>query len=373
MKIGLVSYHKEPNYGTMLQAYALAEAVRMAGRDCEYISYLNAKKRSRPETLLRKAARICREVFGKKVKGEFDFFYERPFRGTLDAFRRFHARHIPVSQRLYYADNVREANKDYAFFIVGSDQTWSRYMNRLPGTINFLQFVEGRDRKKSYAPSIGTLHLTEEYKQRLRTELASFGDLSCRERPNCELLHSLLGREVHYVLDPTLLLGPFDWNKIAAPRRVQGGYILAYILGSKACVSDFAEALGREKGLPVYYIATRPEYLSKERALTDIGPAEFVGLVRDASCVVTDSFHGTLFSINYRVDFYSFAKRSAGTDALMCDNDRISSFLEELDLGNRFKEDRDTSIEEEIDFGRVEAKLEALRDQSRHYLKHILA
>lgn len=373
MKIGLVSYHKEPNYGTMLQAYALAQAVRMAGRDCEYVNYLHVKKRSRLETLLRKAARICRGVFKKGVKGEFDFFYERPFRGTLDAFRRFHTRHIPLSERVYYADNVREANKDYAFFIVGSDQTWSRYMNRLPGTINFLHFVEGPGRKKSYAPSIGTLHLTEEYKERLRTELASFADISCRERPNCELLHSLLGREVHYVLDPTLLLGPRDWDKIAPPRLVQGGYILAYILGTKACVSDFAEALGRAKGLPVYYIATRPEYLSKERALADIGPSEFVALVRDAAYVVTDSFHGTLFSINYHVDFYSFAKRSAGKDALVCDNDRISSFLEELDLGNRFREDCDTGFDEEIDFGRVDAKLDALRDQSWHYLKHITA
>lgn len=372
MKVGLVSYHKEPNYGTMLQAYALAEAVRSFGVDCEYLNYVNADKRPYLVTRFLNAARFLYRLFKKTEKGEFDFFFEPPFENTRNAFREFHDRHIPTSRRLYYANDVNEANDDYSFFIVGSDQTWSRYMNRMPRTINFLRFVEDDSRKRSYAPSIGTLHIEESYGKRLGTELAAFGYLSCRERPNCDLLKSLLGRDVQYVLDPTLLLRPADWNKLVNEPLIKDGYILAYILGTKSCISDFAEALGREKGLPVYYVVTRPDYLSKKRLLLDIGPSDFVGLIRDASYVVTDSFHGTLFSINYNVNFYSFAKRSVAKDALTYDNDRISSFLEELGIAHRFKDDHDSGFDEDVDFDKVNQRLEPLRRQSLDYLKNML-
>ena len=372
MKVGLVSYHKEPNYGTMLQAYALAEAVRSFGKECEYLNYVNVDKKPYLITLFRSAARSLYRLFKQADKGEFDFFSEPPFENTLNAFNEFHDHHIPTSKRLYYANDVREANGDYSFFIVGSDQTWSQYMNRMPQSINFLRFVDGSVRKRSYAPSIGTLYIKEEYKERLGKELANFGYVSCRERPNCNKLKSLLGRDVQYVLDPTLLLSPSDWNKIAKERFIKGDYILAYILGTKPCISDFAEALGAEKGLPVYYIVTRPDYVAKARALWDVGPSEFVGLIRDASYVVTDSFHGTIFSINYNVNFYSFAKRSVGKDALTYDNDRISSFLEELGIANRFKDDQDSDFEADIDFDKVNLRLEPLRRQSGDYLQYIL-
>jgi hypothetical protein len=106
--------------------------------------------------------------------------------------------------------------------------------------------------------------------------------------------------------------------------------------------------------------------------LDNVGPQEFVGLIRNAAYAVTDSFHGTLFCINYGVEFYSFAKREAKTEEIMNDNDRILAFLRELGLENRFKEDNDVTLELPIDYTTVHDRLEPMRIFSRQYLNKII-
>lgn len=370
--IGIVSYHREPNYGTMLQAYALAKAIDKLGVKCEYIQYRGVSKKPWLKYYLHiTLAKVYH--FIRPPKEEFGYFQTTEFSSIYKRFKDFHRYFIPCSSIEYCIDTIKQANERYDCFIVGSDQTWSRYMNRLPSSINFLPFVEEKSKKKSYAPSIGSTHIDDkEFLSRLIKELSGFESLSCREKENCEYLTFLLGREVKYVIDPTLLLCPSDWDTISIFPEMKGGYILAYILGVKKCVSDYAERLGKEKGLPVYYILTRPEYLSKEHVLDSVGPQEFIGYIKSASYIVTDSFHGSIFSINYGRNFYSFAKRTVALGDLTYDNDRIISFLNELQLTNRFKKDDDYSFEPDIDYNPVNEKLEVLRESSWGYLKKIL-
>ena len=368
MKIGLVSYHREPNYGTMLQAYALAYAIEREGTSCSYLDYRYVRK-----PLWRKLALKIANVLRLVKPGEFAFFDTKEFRHIRDKFAIFHRNFIPVSKRKYYADNIKSALNDYDMFMVGSDQTWSPYMNRNPYSINFLQFVEEETKKCAYAPSFGTLRIAKEYGEQLSAHLNSFKFISCRERQNCAYLSSLLHRDITYVVDPTLLLTAKEWDKIAVePKLGKNSYILAYILGEKDCIAQYAEMIGNKYGLPVYYIATRPCYMHKQNVLDNVGPQEFVGLIRNAAYVVTDSFHGTLFCINYGVEFYSFAKREAKTEEIMNDNDRILAFLRELGLENRFKEDNDVTLELPIDYTTVHDRLEPMRTFSRQYLNKII-
>lgn len=369
--IGLVSYHSEPNYGTMLQAYALAKAIDMLGYNCEYIQYRGITQKPLWKYHLHKVLAKAYHLV-RPAKEEFGYFQTTEFSSISKRFKDFHRYFIPCSSIEYSFDTIKQANDRYDCFIVGSDQTWSRYMNRLPSSINFLPFVSEKSKKKSYAPSIGSTHIDKDYLYRLIKELSGFEALSCREKENCEYLTPLLGQKVTYVVDPTLLLRPSDWDTISLLPELKNGFILAYILGVKECISDFAERLGKEKGLPVYYILTRPEYLSKEHVLDSVGPQEFIGYIKSASYIVTDSFHGSIFSINYSRNFYSFAKRSVALGDLTNDNDRIISFLSELQLTNRFKKDDDYSFEPDIDYNPVNEKLEVLRESSWGYLKKIL-
>ena len=365
-KIGLVSYHREPNYGTMLQAYALAKVIKNLGKECEYINYFEMVKRSPIKDFLMRIAKYVYRMLGLPDRYEFDFFNRKEFKMIRHRFEVFHSQYIPFSKTKYYYNTIYKCIANYNCFIVGSDQTWSKAMNENPYTINFLDFVKDRKAKRSYAPSIGTIHIDEEYKKRLVSKLADFAYLSCRERPNSQLIAKELGQEVRYVVDPTLLLKPEDWDKVAKDCPIKGDYILAYILGTKKCISDYAEQLGKSMNLPVIYILTRPEYLKKQ-TIVSAGPAEFISLIKSAKYVITDSFHGTIFSINYGVNFYSFAKRSSGVD-----NDRIFTFLKELKLENRFREDNDVSIEKDIDYNVVQYKLTTLRQDSFSYLQNII-
>lgn len=199
---------------------------------------------------------------------------------------------------------------------------------------------------------------------------AQFRNLSCRERQNCNLLESELLDKVEFVLDPTFLLSPSDWNSYIHEPIIEGKYILAYILGTRECISKFAEKLGEHNNLPVYYILTRPEYLSKDNLLKTIGPFDFVNLIENASFIVTDSFHGTILSINFEKNFYSFTKRDGSATTI--DNDRIGTVLQEFELNDRLLNDEFANELGSIDYIRVKSKLENLRESSLNYLKTII-
>lgn len=362
MKIGLISYHKDPNYGTMLQAYALAHMLRRMGVKAEYIRYHAYPK----PPLMKRMVKALLQTSGWRRQNEFDFFHTKPFRQTMRAFKQFHNRYIPVSGKTYYADNIHECNRLYNRFMVGSDQTWSPWLNQDPYGINMLSFVDRDNRKYAYAPSLGTTHPDSAFIERLSAKINTFALLSCREGKNCRMLERTLDRRVDEVLDPTLLLTAREWDKLATPTGLErGSYVLAYILGEKKEIASFAERAARSMGLPVYYIVTRPCYLGKEHALNGIGPDKFLTLVRDAALVVTDSFHGTLFSMSYSVPFYSFNKRKGNEG----DNDRIIELLADYMLEDRFRKDHDTHLSTtDIDFDLIQGVFEDLREESMIYL-----
>lgn len=374
-KIGLLGLHYGPNYGTILQAYALVQAIKRQGYNCEYIRYSKKKSCHPFVQIVKKTVKqllVRANLIKIKRDNEFYFFSTKDFRKIISKFDRFHKKYISCSSVQYDPTNISKANDMYDSFIVGSDQTWSEFMNNSGnGYLFFLPFVTDNAKKKSYAPSIGTLSISTDYINILRNDLSNFGFLSCRERQNCRVIETITGNKCEYVLDPTLLLTPADWNSISAPIVMPEQYILCYILGQKQCVVDFATNLGKVKNIPVYYILSTPFVANMENVIDDVGPCEFVSLIRNARYVITDSFHGTIFSINYNVNFYSFTKRQSGA-GIGQDNDRISLILEEFGLENRFRSDNEMHISEDIDYACVNQKLEILRCQSVSYLETLL-
>lgn len=367
-KVALLSVHDQPNYGSMLQAYALAEAIRREGYDVEYLNYSTAHKPYSFFSIVRKLISVAQHLLGKN--NEYSFLTSDSFINTMKAFSVFHNQYIPVSERKYYWNNVKKCLNvnDYCNYIVGSDQVWSPllYSQRRPYFLDFAKLPK----RNSYASSIGVTNITDQYKDILRSKLSLFDNLSCRERRGVTLLSEMTGKDVKYVLDPTLLLCPQDWDGIVCEPNISTPYILVYLLGEKEEPLAFANVVGTMNKMPVYIIQTRPKYCNICNSIPDVGPSEFVGLIKNASCVITDSFHGTLFSINYHVNFYSFAKRPGGLS--VNDNTRIPDFLTELGLQSRFQPDDDPQILPDIDYHQVDKSLELLRKTSIEYLRKIL-
>ena len=372
MKTALLSVHSDPNYGSMLQAYALSAAFDKLGCENEYICYEPFRKQNVIIAFIKRIVKGTLTLLRikKTVKTEYSYWDTKEFRKQKDLFNQFHRLHIPTSKKKYYCNTIAESNKVYKRFVIGSDQTWSPLLSANPHSISFLPFVSDNSKKCAYAPSIGTTHMSDEYLSSLKDKLSTFAYLSCREYANAKLLTSYTGKHVEYVLDPTLLLKKDEWMKISEPIKMPEKFVLCYILGTKKCIYEFATKLANKHKIPLYIVVTRPEYLTYENALKDVSVRQFLSLINQASHVVTDSYHGTLFSINLGTNFYAFTKRSQLEG--MNDNDRIGDFLKVIGIPCRLKNDDDIRLEEDIDFESIHNILSDYRHLSYNYIKRMI-
>ena len=377
-KIALVAPHIGTNYGTLLQAFSLAKVINDLGYKCEYISYTPYYKKTLWERLCRKIKSFFKNnrTVATSVNEADDYsFWQKPefaeIRKHADEFAKTK---IPYSSIIYTPKTISRCNKYYNKFIVGSDQTWSMERYFVEDTFNYLSFVNKYGKKYSYASSLGTTRLTEQHRTILIKYLNDFALLSCREKKNSDSLSELVGSPVELVLDPTMLFDKSFWLDFSEKIELPEKFVLAYILGNKETVSEFAENIGKKHGLPVYYILTHPYYINKKFILRDLSIEQWVYAIANASFVVTDSFHGTLFSVNLNKQFYSFSKR-ANNNSYLNDNDRILDFLETVRLTNRFvSDDNQKQLYDDtlIDYDVINTFVASLRDKSMSFLEKIM-
>ncbi|WP_147399575.1 polysaccharide pyruvyl transferase family protein [Parabacteroides bouchesdurhonensis] len=368
-KIGLISYHSGHNYGTMLQAYALQFCIEKMGHDAvEYINYVDGKP-FKEASFRVKLKKIKDKLNSGIIPLLYNCLYKKDFLTTRDRFNRFYSAYIKTSSVLYSSlAELKENPPVYDIYIVGSDQTWNPTFLKDNGAY-FLTFAAEDANKNSYASSLGVALLSDEVKKTYADYLRSFNHISCRESYGCEMLSDVLKREVEHVLDPTLLLTPDDWSKIESSKIIAEPYVLCYCLGYKKSVRDFAKKLGKAHNMKVYYIVSNYLDIQEKNHLFGIGPDDFISLIRYASYVCTDSFHGTIFSINYGRNFYSFCKRDGNIEK--GDNSRIPTLLREFSLENRLKSDV-FEEESDIDYETVSAHLNDERQRSIDFLNKIL-
>lgn len=369
-KIGLISYQFWYNYGTCLQAYALWKKIQMMGFDSEYIDFgWHYPICENKITLKSKIKCTVKNILGlnniEKQVRKNNVINNKLF----DAFRRDYIKEsnpIDINQ-------LESIERNYCKFIVGSDQTWNPdCVEEKFFKIFLLSFVHSSEKKCAYAPSIGrnnvTTHCLDLYKQ----YLCDFKYISCRESSGCKILTKALGRNIQQVLDPTLLLEAKDWEFVAENPVKDKGYILCYILGNKKCICEYAQKLAQKENKQLYIITKNLEIYKYfgDYILHGVGPKEFVSLIKDCSCMVTDSFHGTIFSINFQKDFYTFHKRPGTLNE--SDNSRILDTLKLFGLEERFRKDTDDSFCQHINYKNVTSILEGYRKESVAYLNNIL-
>lgn len=371
MKIGIFAPYLTHNYGTVLQAFALQHVFDSMGYYSEYVRFVLYKK-----DLL---SRII--FFVKNPKLLYYIFRSRnESRGMLDYeyFDEPEFREVITKNNFFCKDNIRESSEIYTWesnslkklydlFVVGSDQTW------YPGVIYqyspfFLRFLSKKERKVSYAPSFGTSIIPDNYKRFLKKTLASFDNISCRDPRNTLMLKELLNRDVELVLDPTLLVNRQEWDKYMQPVDVPHNYVLCYILGERQIITDFAEALGRKLDIPVYYILTRPCHKNHRNIFSNIGCDEFLYLIANCDYVVTDSFHGTIFSINFNKEFISFDKYE-NKDSF--DNGRIRDVLEQFKLEDHYHDGSNFTMPNKINYEFVNTRLDNMRMGSLKYISSL--
>ncbi len=377
MRIGIITIQKCNNFGSDLQAFALQRKLQQMGHEAENIDYLFYKNPRHIKT------RMSRPTFHVSLKNKIkEFLYPKKLflarmmhmreeRKRQLSFDRFVSDNFRLSQEYRTVDELFRNPPSYDAYMVGSDELWNPRCNSsmLPF---FLDFAPKGAKKIAYAASTGG---RDNYDERTRNifmeHLRDFSSISMREKSSCTYFADMLGREVKHVVDPTLLLDAQDWNQVSARTSVSEPYIAVYDLIPSPQLWSMAHRLSANSGLKIIRIcgASGMKKIDGVDQYSEIGPGEFIDLVGRASCVLTNSFHGTVFSILYQKPFYFVIPGH------MTDSGRIGSLLTSLSLEARMVWDKDAdSINEfgTVDWHDVSTKLGCQREASVSYLDSAL-
>jgi len=383
-KIGILTlFYKNYNYGGILQAYALQEYLKKCGYDAEQIkfekkSYICNKQRFKnliEETnlffainkLMKKyISNVMNKVFpiGQKKLGKI--LIERN-----EKFEEFSKECISSSARIYDDFNINEVNELYDVFVCGSDQIWK------PGVVcdaYTLNFVKSKP-KISYAASISRKNISKYDLNYLESTIKKLDYISVRESQAKDILSKLISNKISVVVDPTLLLEAEDYEKLVSERIVGEKYVFYYFLTLNKKVLNFLIKKYKKENVKIVLIPALDnryhicEYKNNIYCLNNIGPREFLSLIKFAECIYTDSFHASLFSCLFSKKFYSFNRLNEKSM-----NSRILELLETFGclaryIDNSKKISRKITSIEKMNFENIN-NYENVTTRSKNFLKN---
>lgn len=344
MKIGILTLPGN-NYGGMLQAYALKTKLEDLGENVNHINYKMTKKKN-----------IKDEI--KKV-----VYYSRNKK-----FRKFRIKYLNLINEDNDFKKFNEENFDA--YIVGSDQVWNQRIPWEQRKHFFLDFVD-KKRKIAYAASIGSDIIEENEREKISCLLDRLDSISIREETGVKMYQKLTMKKIANVLDPTLLLSRNEWDKIASTRIKEEDYVFSYTLGANKNILNKMDELSYKLGNGIVEISYKKNFKNERKSINNAGPCEFITLIKNANYVLTNSFHGMVFSIIYGKPFLVFTRGNM--------NSRIYDLLQILDLKDRIidleKNDEmeiEKKLDKKIDYDNVYKILNNEQRKSLDFLKESL-
>lgn len=318
-KVGIITMHKVLNYGSALQAYALQRVIEKMGHDVEIIDYIYPneyhKQFFRKPSILRRLISLTIEI----LRGF-------PRKRRTKAFEEFYKDNLKLSRTYNSKEELSNDPPKYDVYMTGSDQVWNpKYIHA--DTSFMLSFTDSPN-KVAFSASIAKGEIPEQYKELYATELRKYKHISMREMRGAELVGNLIGCNPEVVLDPTLLLTGDEWREFAKKTHIaiKQPYILVYVLGYSFNVYPYIYNLIRhiqeQLGMKLIILSMSKQYaqkLSNKKIIDDANVYDFVKLFAEASMVITDSFHGTAFSLNLNVPFCSVVNNIENADSRILD------------------------------------------------------
>lgn len=353
MKIGVLTFHRASNYGTALQAFATVEALRALGHEARLIDYRPdyLENTLRPMSMKQaKTPRLAASHLVNKV------IYGNQFR---ERYRRFMAftDSIPCSKVCHTPEEVAAVAGEYDVILSGSDQLWNQ---RITGEDLTYFFPFPHPKKISYASSFGVRGITPQRQARIAPLLQDFSALALREQTAIEILSPLLDKPLPRVVDPTLLLDKQRWLQEAADLSLpKDGYILTYYMIETPLLRWITQSLREQTGLPIVNLKpSKRQMLQREGTnLMWAGPRELISCYAGARYVVTNSFHGTAFAIDFDVPMYVSPLPVSMAGEV---NSRLEELLDWYGLSDRW-----ICQEQDLDLSRPMPPLDAIKHQHK--------
>lgn len=360
MKIGILTFHCAHNYGAVLQAYALQEIIKELGHEVEIIDY-------RPDFLLTPYKTFSlKNIFSGNIKSIL--------KKMVSAFLTFPAK---VKRRakfnLFISTNLNSTSKstgkipeNYDLYIIGSDQVWNHRLTKGFNDVYWGYFKTKIAAKKiTYAASFGDALNSENELLFIQKALNNFDGISLREADYINLLKQFYKKEIYKVLDPTLLLNNNLWESVVIKPNISKKYVLVYQVMRSNETLRIAKGIAEQIDGTVIEIPAMISIKNLRNKYITTSPFEFIGWIKNASCVVTTSFHGTAFSIIFNKPFYT-VNLADGSEK------RAGDLLTSLNLNHRLISKESVIKFENIDYTNVGMKLQELQQNSIQYIENFL-
>ncbi len=361
MIIKTITCHDVYNVGASLQAYALATYLKKQGHEVEIIDY-------KPEYLSRhySLSWVNNPRFDRPFLREAFLLAKLPARlaakygerkKRFDAFRK---EYLPLTKRYNSFEALQSDPPAADAYIAGSDQIWNPLFQNGKDPAFFLQFAPPEVKRLSYAASFAVESMDDGDAARMTPWLQSFDAISVRETSGAEMLQSMALDGVA-VCDPVFLLDRKHWEHLAT--SVEDGekdYILVYDFENNPAVEKLAKSLSKKYGKPI--VSVFPMFDADE-VWNDLGPREFLGAIKNASVVVSNSFHATAFSMIFEKEFY-VVERTEGINA------RMRDLLADAGLPERMVKEETAC--DPIDWQAVGENLAAMTTSGKRFLQEQL-
>lgn len=366
MKLAIITILDNTNYGTYLQALALAKRVEQAGMEVEVIDYI----------------RPCLSVKYKLVaiknpiRRLYNALYALPKWDQLrQKDHRFLSKFVKLTTRTYHSFSELKQQPPLAdIYITGSDQVWNSIYNRGIDESFYLDFAPHNAKRIAYGASIGMPEIPDDEVKRTVDLLSKYDAITVREADAKRILADVGIENTTIVLDPTLLLNVDEWNNIAMqyPDINAEPFILVYSVETakeNSLIEKYATAISRQHGWKIYevsYSSYRRRLKFADRHFMQATPDVFLQLMLKAKFVIVSSFHGTAFAINFNKQFLTISPNRF--------NSRVNNILRLCHLESRLISDSnyDTQKLSLIDYVAVNKILDEERKRSMAVLQEML-
>ena len=363
--ISFTTHSRHLNYGAVLHGWAFQQVLKRMGCESVVIDYLpRSLKNHRFKWPILDTFRCWRRpaVFARRFLPWL--FATCANLRKWRKFERFIHSQLVVTPEKYTEDSLVAAERlgdlDPAVFVAESDVIWKRSRRFGMDRGFFLDFPAAAGKRKvAYAPSLAKVGFEGEDGERFARYVRTFSAVSSRERAGAEVLAGILGRDVPWLLDPTLLLSAADYAAIARPAKRKGYVLLYSCMKFNANMVREAKRLATRLGKPLVEVGNFGvnRLVFGHEVIDDAGVEEWLGLFMGADYVVCNSFHGICFSLVFEKPFFAFRRSDSDW--------RFTGICGELGLMDRLV-DRDGRIP--VDYGRVRGGLKGHVSRSLEFI-----
>ena len=361
-KIGIATVYTGYNYGSALQAYATKNILRDMGYEADILKIKGSVVAGRDIRIGKLITILFRSLVHRKMNNLKNYKTSVSKQFPQETFRLFDSFiQNEISPTLISYKKLKRLAKtdEYKAFICGSDQVWNAAVLYVD-PFYYLRFAPA-DKRIAFAPSFGRDFVPDYNKKKIGAFISGIRYKSVRESSGTKVIRDLTGTEATVLVDPTLSLSSHEWTNLLQLKEREGKpYLLAYFLdepteSAKNTVSD----ISHKHNLEVIWLPYMEEAA---------GPVEFVSRIKNASFVCTDSFHGTAFSLNFNVPFYTFERDYGDADKQSA---RIKSILELTHMQDRYEP---ANLEDcmDLSFDSCNKILDTEREKARKFLEKAL-